>query len=329
VNNPYSVYVLSFLVFIAVVAAVEAVYLIWRSLKVTESVKISRRIKAMSAGGAHGQDVLKLLRSHQLTTIPWLERILSAFPRFHALDRLIQQSGVNISLMKFIGIQLGLAASVLLILWLAFNALFIVSLLIAIVVGISLPYLYIARKRIARNEKFTNQMPDALDYLARSMRAGNPFVSSLRSASAELPVPTGTEFGITFDEMNYGLELDDALYNLEQRSGSEEMRFFVTAVLIQRTTGGNLADVLNRIAAVMRLRAITYRDIRILAAEMKLSANVLIGLPFFVAAALSVLNPGYLPVLFEHQIGLIVIGLQLFFMLLGYIVIQRMINFRI
>lgn len=328
-NNPYSVYVLSFLVFIAAVAAVEAIYLFWRSLKVSEVVKINRRIKAMSAGGAHGKDVLNLLRNRQLTTIPWLERVLSAFPRFHALDRLIQQSGVDISLLNFIGIQLGIFISVLFVLWMGFNAVFIVSVVIALVIGISVPYLFIVRKRIGRNEKFTSQMPDALDYLARSMRAGNPFVSSLRSAAKELPVPTGTEFGIAFDEMNYGLELEDALYNLEQRSGSEEMRFFVTAVLIQRTTGGNLADVLNRIATVMRLRAVTYRDIRILAAEMKLSANVLIALPFFVAAALSVFNPGYLPVLFEHQIGLIVIGLQLSFMLLGYIVIQRMINFRI
>lgn len=328
-NNPYSIYVLSFLVFIAAVGAVEVVYLIWRSMKVSESVKISRRIKAMSAGGEHGREVLQLLRNHQLTTIPWLERILSAFPRFHALDRLIQQSGVNISLVKFLGLQLGMVAGIVLLLWAFFNVLFAFALLIALVVGVSVPYVFIVRKRIARHEKFTNQMPDALDYLARSMRAGNPFVSSLRSASEELPEPTGTEFGITFDEMNYGLELEDALYNLERRSGSEEMRFFVTAVLIQRTTGGNLADVLNRIAAVMRQRAITYRDIRILASEMRLSANVLIGLPFFVAAALSVLNPSYLPVLFEHKIGIIIIGLQLFFMLLGYVVIQRMINFRI
>jgi tight adherence protein B len=329
VNNPYSIYVLSFLVFIAAVGIVEVVYLAWRSLKVAEAVKINRRIKAMSAGGEHGKEVLQLLRSHQLTTIPWLERILSAVPRFHALDRLIQQSGVNISLVKFIGLQLGLALAVWLLLWLLFDTAFVVAWFIALVVGIFVPYTFIVRKRLARHEKFTSQLPSALDYLARSMRAGNPFVSSLRSAATELPAPTGTEFGITFDEMNYGLELEDALYNLERRSGSEEMRFFVTAVMIQRSTGGNLADVLNRIAAVMRLRATTYRDIRILASEMKLSANVLIALPFFVAAALSVLNPSYMPVLFEHQIGLIVIGLQLFFMLLGYVVIQRMINFRI
>ncbi|MEN8169057.1 MAG: type II secretion system F family protein [Pseudomonadota bacterium] len=328
-NSPYSTYILSFLVFLAAVGAVEALYLLWQSLKVAEAVKINRRIKAMSAGGAHGKEVLQLLRNDQLSSIPWLNRILGAFPRFHALDRLLQQSGVNITLMKFVGIQFVIVVGVLVVLWLVFNTLFFVALLIALVIGVSAPYLFVTRKRMARHEKFTQQLPDALDYLARSMRAGNPFLASLRSASDELPVPTGTELGITFDEVNYGLELEDALYNLGERSGSEEMRFFITAVLIQKTTGGNLADVLNRIAAVMRSRAILYRDVRILAAEMKMSANVLIALPFFVAAALAVVNPSYFPILFEHDIGLILIGVQLLFMLFGYIIIQRMINFRI
>jgi tight adherence protein B len=329
VNSPYSIYLLSFFAFLAAAGVVEALYLLWRSLNVAETVKINRRIKAMSAGGAHGKEVLQLLRNTQLSTIPWLNRILMVFPRFHALDRLIQQSGVNITLVKFIGVQLGIASAVLLILLFGFNALLLVAFPIALVVGIAIPYIFVTRKRIARHDRFTQQLPDALDYLARSMRAGNPFLASLRTASLELPVPTGTELGITFDEINYGLELEDALFNLGERSGSEEMRFFITAVLIQRTTGGNLADVLNRIAAVMRLRAITYRDIRILASEMKYSANVLIALPFFVGGALSLLNPTYMPILFEHTVGLIIVGLQLFFMLLGYIVIQRMINFRI
>lgn len=328
-SSPYSTYIIAFLVFIALVGVIEAAYIFWRSLNVAEAVKINRRIKAMSAGGAHGKEVLQLLRKDELSSIPWLNRVLSAFPRFHSLDRLIQQSGVNITLMKFMGVQFLLGAVVFVLFALLLKVMFVVALFMAAIVGISIPYLYITRKRLARHERFTQQLPDALDYIARSMRAGNPFLASLKTAAKELPDPTGTEFGITFDEMNYGLELDDALYNLGERSGSEEMRFFITAVLIQKTTGGNLADVLNRIASVMRLRAITYRDIRILAAEMKYSANVLIGLPFFVAAALSVLNPSYLPVLFQYDIGLIIIGLQLFFMLLGYIVIQRMINFRI
>ncbi len=328
-DSPYSTYILAFLIFLVLVGVVEAIYLVWRSLNVAEAVKINRRIKALSAGGGHGKVALQLLRNTQLSSIPWVDRILTAFPRFHALDRLIQQSGVNITLMKFMGVQAAIAVALLLVLLFLFSANIIVAMVVSVVVGVAVPYIYVTRKRIARHEKFTLQLPDALDYLARSMRAGNPFLASLRTAAEELPEPTGTEFGITFDEMNYGLELEDSLANLGERSGSEEMRFFITAVLIQKTTGGNLADVLNRIAAVMRLRAITYRDIRILAAEMKYSANVLIMLPFFVAAALSVLNPSYLPVLFEHTFGLILIGLQLLFMLLGYIVIQRMINFRI
>lgn len=328
-DSIYSTYILAFLIFLALLGLAEAGYLLWRSFHVEEAVKINRRIKAMSAGGAHGKEVLQSLRKNQLSSVPWLDRVLGAFPRFHAMDRLLQQSGVNITLPKFLVVQVGLSLAVVLFLVFAFNTYVAVAILFGLVVGMSLPYVYVTKKRIKRNEKFTDQLPDALDYLARSMRAGNPFLASLRSAATELPEPTSIEFGITFDEMNYGLELEDALVNLGERTGSEEMRFFITAVLIQKTTGGNLADVLNRIAAVMRLRAITYRDIKILAAEMKYSANVLIALPFFVAAALSVLNPKYLPILFESTLGLIIVGLQLAFMLMGYIVIQRMINFRI
>jgi tight adherence protein B len=129
--------------------------------------------------------------------------------------------------------------------------------------------------------------------------------------------------------MNYGLDVEDALYNLGDRTGNEEMHFFITAVLIQKSTGGNLADVLNRIAAVMRARAVTYRDIKILAAEMRYSAKVLIGLPFFVAGVLSITNPTYLTVLFENELGLIVIALQIMFMVVGYYVIHKMVNFRV
>lgn len=329
VDSIYSTYILAFLIFLTLLGLAEAGYLLWRSLHVEEAVKINRRIKALSAGGGHGKEVLKSLRKNQLSTVPWLDRALSAFPRFHAVDRLLQQSGLNITLVKFLGLQAGISIVLVLIMVFVFNTYVAVAILFGVVVGVSVPYVYATKKRVKRHEKFTEQLPDALDYIARSMRAGNPFLASLRSASTELPEPTSIEFGITFDEMNYGLELDDALFNLGQRTGSEEMRFFITAVLIQKTTGGNLADVLNRIAAVMRIRAITYRDIKILAAEMKYSANVLIALPFFVGGALSVLNPKYLPILFESTLGLIIVGLQLAFMLMGYIVIQRMINFRV
>jgi tight adherence protein B len=329
VNNPYTIYIISFLAFLAGLGIVQALYLFWRSLNVEEAVKINRRIKAMSAGGAHGKEVLQTIRKKQLSTVPFIDRVLTAIPRFHALDRLIEQSGVHLTLMRFIGIQLGMTLVVFILFTWVSNLHTLLSLAISLVLGLGFPYLFVTKKRIARHRKFTAQLPDALDYLARSMRAGNPFMASLKAASKEIPEPTGEEFGITFDEMNYGLAIEDALYNLSARTGSEEMRFFTTAVLIQKSTGGNLADVLNRIAAVMRARAVTYRDIKILSAEMRYSANVLIALPFFVAGALSITNPTYLTVLFESELGLIIIGLQLLFMLVGYIVIHKMVNFRV
>lgn len=328
-NSPYIIYFISFLAFIAGLGLVQALYLFWRSMNVAETVKINRRLKAMSAGGAHGRDVLQTIRKKQLSTVPFLDRILTSVPRFQALDRLIEQSGVNITLMRFLSVQFGLTLVLLLILTLLFNLVILASLVVALIIGIGFPSLYIIRKRIARHRKFTNQLPDALDYLARSMRAGNPFMASLKAASKEMPAPTGDEFGITFDELNYGLDLEDALFNLGERTGNEEMHFFITAVLIQKSTGGNLADVLNRIASVMRARAVTYRDIKILAAEMRYSAKVLIALPFFVAGVLSITNPTYLTILFENELGLIVIGLQIFFMVVGYYVIHKMVNFRV
>lgn len=328
-DNPYTIYIVSFLAFLAGLGIVQALYLFWRSLNVEEAVKINRRIKALSAGGAHGKEVLQTIRKKQLSSIPLIDRILIAVPRFHALDRLLEQSGVNLTLMRFMAIQAGLAFVVFIVLLLLFNLHIIVTLGMALLVGITIPYMYITKKRIARQTKFTEQLPDALDYLARSMRAGNPFMASLKAGSTEMPSPTGDEFGITFDEMNYGLDTEDALYNLGERTGGEEMHFFITAVLIQKSTGGNLADVLNRIASVMRARAVTYRDIKILSAEMRYSAKVLIGLPFIVAGALSITNPTYLLVLFESELGLMIIALQLMFMVVGYFVIHKMVNFRV
>lgn len=250
-------------------------------------------------------------------------------PRLHSLDRTLEQAAVKVSVGQYLLIQSGLSALLISILLWSGKLNFVICIIIGIPVGILIPTLYVYRKRDVRRKEFARQLPEALDFIARSMRAGNPFSASLKAVAKEMPDPIGTEFGITFDEMNYGLELEDALHNLGNRTGSDEMHFFITAVLIQRTTGGNLADVLNKIAAVMRARATTVREIMILSAEMRLSARVLIGLPFIVAGTLSLLNPGYLSVLFKNPIGQIIIGIQMLLMLFGYLVMRRMVNFRI
>lgn len=325
----YYTYLLSFLVFIAVVALLEGFYFAWRSIHEEGSVKVNQRLKALSAAGEGHKKALDLLRKREMSGIPFINRMLMAIPRMHSLDRLLEQSAVELSVSRFLLLQLLFFALLFVPLGLLDTVHIAIAFIIAIPVGFFLPLLYLMRKKQARSEAFIKQLPDALDYLARSLRAGNPFSASLKSLAAEMPDPIGTEFGITFEELNYGLEFEEAMKNLASRSGSEEMNYFVTAVLIQRTTGGNLADMLNRLSAIMRSRASTYREIRILSAEMKMSANVLVLLPFFVAAILSLTSPGYLSILFTTTVGHFLILGQLLLMAIGYYIIRRMISFRV
>ncbi|MGD8999959.1 MAG: type II secretion system F family protein [Granulosicoccaceae bacterium] len=323
------VIIVSVLAFLAVVLLLEGFYLLWRALHVEGSQKISRRLRALSAGGSHGKEVFDLLRHRELSSVPLLNRWLSTIPRAHAIDRALEQAGIHLTVTRFVGIQLFLALVIAIALSFLSPLPILVCIVIGLIVGISLPYFYIIYRRKKRMRRFDEQLPDALDYIARSLRAGNPFSAALKSVSVEMADPIGTAFGQTFDEMNYGLELEDALYNLGDRVGSEEVQYFITAVLVQRTTGGNLAEVLNRIASVMRERARTFREVIIQASEMRLSARILIALPFVVAGAVSIFNPGYLASLLDEPLGRIIIGIQIVLMVVGYLVIRRMINFRI
>lgn len=329
-NEIYIMYLISFFTFVAVIILIEASYLLIRGLREEGSVKINKRLKLLSAGGANGKVVLgSLLRKNELSSNRTLNRVLLMIPRIKVLDRMLSQAGLKISVAYFLLIQLAVAASGALILINVLNFHYVISFLIGIPLGIFLPIMYVSSKRKQRLNKFAEQFPDVLDFMARSLRAGNPFSASLKGVANEMPDPIGSEFGIAFDEMNYGLELEEALKNLGKRSGSDEMNMFITAVLIQRSTGGNMADVLNRIATVMRSRAGVIRDVAILSAEMRMSANVLIALPFIVAVVISVLNPSYLSVLFDNTAGQIVIFMQLVLMLIGYFIMRRMINFHV
>ena len=328
-NDIYVIYLISFLTFIAVIILIEAGYLFVRGIQEEGAVKMNRRLKLLSAGGAHGKDVLNLLRRKELSSIEIVNRVLTMIPRIKVIDRTLEQAGLTISVSRYLLVQLSLIVMITFILIYGLSFYYTISLFIGIPLGLALPAIYVSTKRKERLTQFTEQLPDTLDYIARSLRAGNPFSATLKGVANEMPDPTGSEFGICFDEMNYGLELEDALKNLGRRSGSEEMNMFITAVLIQRTTGGNLADVLNRIATVMRARAGVIRDVAILSAEMRVSAYILIGLPFIVAGVMSIFNPTYLTVLIDNPVGQIVILIQLVLMLIGYLIMRRMINFHV
>ena len=327
--NTWTIYLISFVAFVTALALVQGLFMLWQSLNVERTVRVNRRLRSLSAGGVNREQALDLLRQRSFSDMPWLNRLLLRIPRMHVVDRMLEQAGMDMTVSRYMLIQfiLSMILVVILLLFTPGNPFVVVP--VALIAGFFIPYLFVMRKRRQRLDLLSSQLPDAMDFLARSMRAGNPFSASLRNAGEQLHEPIASEFRTTFEEMNFGLDVERAMMNLGERVGNEELQYFITAVLIQRTTGGNLAEVLNRIAAVMRSRETTRREVRILAAEMKYSANVLIGLPFFVAAAMTIMNPTYLGVLFESELGLVIIGVQLFLMAVGYAVVQKMVDIRI
>ena len=177
--------------------------------------------------------------------------------------------------------------------------------------------------------KFQAQLPEALDMMARSLRAGHAFSTGMKLASDEFDDPFGTEFSITLDEINYGLGVPEALKNLVNRVDCPDLNFFVIAVILQRETGGNLAEIMENIAHLIRERFKLYGQIKTLAAEGRLSMYVLLALPFFVAGVLFFSNPSYINTLLTDPAGKFLIGAALVMMVIGAIVMKRLVDIKV
>ena len=296
----YLFYLFVLCAFLAVVLLLEGGFMMWNSYRGPEAKKIEQRLRALSAG-EHGDASPLLLKERSLSEMPTMEWLLLLVPRVHQLDRLLIQSGSSWTVARFFGISAligfaGFAAAALLHLpgWLplALGAL-----------GALLPLFYILRRRNQRLHKLDEQLPEALDLISRAMRAGHAFPSALQMVAEESQDPTGSEFRITFEEINYGIAVKDALLNLATRVPSSDLRYFVIAVLIQRETGGNLAELLGNISALIRARFKLLGAVRVLSAEGRLSAWILTLLPICTALFINLVNPGFMEILWTDATG--------------------------
>jgi tight adherence protein B len=178
-------------------------------------------------------------------------------------------------------------------------------------------------------EKFLSQFPDALDLIARSLKAGHALTGGLRMVAEEFEDPVGPEFEKTLDQINFGIAPTDALRNLAQRVDCEDLNYFVISVIVQRETGGNLAEILQKIAHLIRERFKFFGRVKVLSAEGKFSAVVLSLLPIVVAAALSVVNPEYLPVLVFDPVGRMLLIGALFNMGLAVLYMKKIVTIKV
>ena len=200
--------------------------------------------------------------------------------------------------------------------------------LVGIVAGI-VPFSMVALKRRRRLRAFEEHFPEALDLLGRAVRAGHAFTTGLEMIATESAEPVAGEFRTAFEEQNFGLPLRDALLNMTERMPLVDVRFFVTALLIQKETGGNLAEILDGLSRVIRDRFRIYREVKTRTAQGRLTAGILISLPLAVMLALELINPTYLRVLFEDPAGPMVLAIAGTMQVIGSLLLWKIIHFEV
>lgn len=312
--------------FLAVVLALEGGYLAWNDSRGPEAQRLQRRLRAMSAG-EHGAATVQLSKQREAAEINGLERLLLRLPRLPWLERCLLQAGSTQSESHVIMVCL-IAALAVFVLSKLFGWPIWVCLALAAAAGFyPIQRLLAARRR--RLRRFEEQLPDALDLMGRALRAGHAFSGAIGMVGTESNDPIAGEFRTTFDEINYGIPLNDALLNLVKRVPSTDLRYFVIAILLQRETGGNLAEMLDNLSTLIRARFKLLGTIRALSAEGRLSAWILSLLPVVAAAGLSVINPDLMSILWKDDFGLRLVVAALVMQTLGCIWMWRIIKIRV
>jgi tight adherence protein B len=306
-------------VFAGVVAVIIGAY--W-ALVVRQEEKFIQRLRPKTEKGRLLKDVLK--PEETLSAVGPLHAALERSRYVGPLKQMLEQSGVKMNLASF----LLLTGCVFLGAYLVattVTGLPLVGLIAGAVLGY-IPYFYVKFVRNRRMLKFEEHFPEAIDLIARALRACHALPTGLGMVADELPAPVGTEFRILFDEQNFGLTLGDALRNFAKRVPVLDARFFVTAVLTQRESGGNLAEVLDNLSSVIRDRFKVKRQIRVISAHGRITGTVLAGLPPSLALVTLFLNPEHLGTLTHDPIGVRMIYGALILQVVGTLVMRRIIN---
>jgi tight adherence protein B len=262
-----------------------------------------------------------------MSEIPWVNRTLFNLQAALQLKRMLDQADLHITpsrllMFAFMAGMLGaLAASVLTV--------FIPLMILAGLICASLPLVHVWWRRKKRFDSFLEQLPDALDLISRALSAGHAFSEALHMVSLEMPEPIATEFRKAYEEQNLGLSLKLALENLTQRIPILDLKMCVTAVLIQRETGGNLAEILEKVAYTFRDRVLIIGDLLTLTKSSRMSAWLLCGLPIFVALAITVMNPDYMSVLWKDPRGHYLIAAALFLQITGMLIVRKILKIKI
>jgi tight adherence protein B len=315
------------IVFVAVAAAVFAVGSLLDRRNARARLLRDRLAAVQKASEREPSEELALLRDEMLSQIPAFDNLLRRSERISNLQLLLSQAGME------------MRAGNMLVLCLISGVVFaVVTLLVSkaavfawvgLLAGTLLPYSFVSYKRTRRFQKFEELFPEAIDTLARAVRAGHAFTTALELIANEISEPVSSEFRKLFEEQKFGMPVRDALLNMAERVPLVDVKFFVTAVMLQRETGGNLAEILDNLSYMIRERFKIMRQVRVFTAQGRLTMMLLMALPPVIVVVMLLMNPGFIRPLFDDPIGhtLIVAGITL--QTVGYFVIRRIIHIQV
>lgn len=322
-----SLHMVVVLVFIAVLLLLEGLYLLWIRYRGSRMRKLETRLRNFGAASARAPQA-KLIKRSILSELPIFQRLLSSLPGTEGVERRIGQAGLPwaVSGLVLASQAAGLAAAV------AVSKFVFVGwsgTVVAFVAAAVLPFAYLEWSRSRRLSNLERQLPDALDLLCRAMRSGHALSSALHMVAEEMQDPVAGEFKLVRDEVNFGISLQQALTNLTKRVPSVDLRYFAVAVLIQRESGGNLSEVLNKLASLIRERHRLRAKIKVLSAEGRLSAWVLGFMPFALGGLMNIANPAFMSPLWTDPIGQSIIKYTLIMMAIGILILVKIVKIRV
>jgi tight adherence protein B len=317
-----------FIVFIFCLFLTFAAYLVATRGSDAKRTRLQKRLSEALLHSVHTENIeVRLAREELMSEIPLLNRLLVRAQTASQLKRVLDQADLHITVTRLMmfavmaGMLGAMATSMLTISWLAIIAVGIVAAVV--------PFAHVFWTRKKRLHTFLEQLPDTLELMSRSLSAGHGFSEALQMVATEMPEPAATEFRKTYEEQNLGLSLKLALENLSHRIPLLDLRLCITAVMIQRETGGNLAEILEKVSYTIRDRFRIMEDLKTLTTSSRMSAWILCGLPMFIAVAVTLINPDYMSVMWSDPRGHKLIAVALSLQVTGMLCVRKILNIKI
>lgn len=320
------------LIFSAAFLAVAAVF--WMLTRGAQDSKMKKRLARVknrqhAAVASAATDAASLRRKTGDASLPLVSKLLAVLPTLNKLRDRLERSGKKITAEKYCLVSALLFAAVVMCVQLFFNKPFILGVLIAIVLAVGIPHFLVGRWITKRTKAFLRVFPDSLDLIVRGLRSGLPVAESIKLVAKEVPDPVASVFQRMADTMKLGVPLDKILSATAKKLRITEFDFFVTSIILQRETGGNLSEILNNLSEVLRKRFMMKMKIKAMTSEARASTVIVGSLPFIVMAAVRFMSPDYLDPLFNDYRGNIAAGGALLSLCMGVFIMNRMASFEI